>query len=376
MLDKTGGNGVGSDTMNLFGRVACGELEALQPSPEITLRHLAEHCGLSSATVSRALSGHPNVSARVKLLVQDAAQALGYKRNPLVGSLMAQVRGGRTRHFAGNLAIVHVASPQQPEPRPVQRRMIEAAEMRAHELGFSLTVFSLRSSARSASALGRVLEAQGVHGVIFLQPHSNNATATFPWEKFTSLQIDYDSPAPVQHTVSLDHHVTLISALHRLRLRGYHRAGLFIERHKDERLVHKWSAAFRSFQENQGGIGFVPILSADALSKENFLAWHDAHHPDLLIGHVDRALSWLKPAGIRVPHDVGFFNLNWHESTQPCAGLDLRAELHGIVAVETLAAQVQRNEMGIPADPRTVTFNGRWVDGPTLRPDEDAAPSP
>jgi hypothetical protein len=41
------------------------------------------------------------------------------------------------------------------------------------------------------------------------------------------------------------------------------------------------------------------------------------------------------------------------------------------VAVETLAAQIHRNERGLPADPRTVMISGRWIDGSTLR-----APAP
>jgi len=38
-------------------------------------------------------------------------------------------------------------------------------------------------------------------------------------------------------------------------------------------------------------------------------------------------------------------------------------------AVESLAAQIHRNERGLPTDPRTVMISGRWVEGPTLRPD-------
>ena len=49
------------------------------------------------------------------------------------------------------------------------------------------------------------------------------------------------------------------------------------------------------------------------------------------------------------------------------AGLDVRLELQGSVAVENLVAQIHRNERGLPADPRTIMVTGRWVDGPTLR---------
>ncbi|MDB6095214.1 MAG: LacI family transcriptional regulator [Verrucomicrobia bacterium] len=280
---------------------------------------------------------------------------------------MGQVRGARTQHFLGNLALVHVPSVEQPTLRPMQLRMIEAAKERALELGFQTGVFSLGDREGGPAALARVLRARGVLGVVFLQPNSNNTTAGFPWEHFTSVQIDYDSPNLVQHTVSLDHHFTLVGALSKLRTLGYSRIGLFIERHKDERLVHKWSAAFRSFQENHGGIGHVPVLMSETMTSREFTPWQRLHQPDLVVGHVDRAVAWMKRNGREAPRDIGFFNLNWNERMRPCAGLDLRPELHGNVAVETLAAQIQRNERGVPLNPQTISILGRWVDGPTLR---------
>ncbi len=279
---------------------------------------------------------------------------------------MAHVRKDRTHPFIGNLVIVHIPSAKQPDILPMQQRIIHGATQRADELGFHIESFRLRE-AGGPEALSRVLRARGVLGAIFLHPNSNEATKGFQWEHFASVHIDYNSAELLHHTVSLDHHFTLTSALRRLRELGYRRAGLFIAHHKDERLIHKWSAAFRSYQENQGGIGRVPILMQEAITRETLLAWHREHQPDLLIGHVDQAISWFKAEGIAIPKQLGYFNLNWDERTQPCAGLDLRPELHGIVAVETLAAQIHRNERGIPADPRTVMISGRWVDGPTLR---------
>ena len=344
-------------------------MEALQTRPKPTLRTLAAACAVSSATASRALSGHPNVRPGVRERVMAAAGRLGYERNQLVSSLMAHVRGDRTQQFIGNLAVVHIPSLRQPHILPVQQRIIQGAQERGRELGFEVGVFSLGEGGTGPATLARVLRARGIRGGIFLHPNSNDMTVGFPWEHFAALQIDYDSPHLVQHTVSLDHHFTLISSLARLRTRGYRRVGLFIARHKDERLVHKWSAAFRSFQENQGGIGSVPVLMCEAVTRAAFLAWFHTHRPDLVIGHVDQALVWLRRSGIRVPKEAGFLNLNWNERTQPCAGLDLRPELHGVVSVETLAAQIHRNERGLPADPRTVMISGRLIEGPTLRTD-------
>jgi LacI family transcriptional regulator len=347
--------------------VASTELEALQSSPKITLRALAEKCGVSSATASRALSGHPNVSASIRKHILTTAERFGYKRNQLVSNLMSHVRADRTRAFIGNLAIVHIPSPEQPDILPMQQSIIDGAIARADELGFHLDLFSLGKNGSKPESLGRMLRARGTLGVIFLQPKSNHATNGFPWEHFASLHIDFNSAKMLHHTVCLDHHFTLTSALDRLRNEGHTRLGMFIARHKDERLIHKWSAAFRSFQENQGGIGHIPLLMRESIKAHEVLEWYRAHRPDLIIGHVDQVITWFEQAGISIPADLGFFNLNWNERKFPCAGLDLQPELHGTVAVETLAAQIHRNEHGLPENPRTVMISGRWIDGPTLR---------
>ncbi len=129
---------------------------------KITLRTLATTCGVSAATVSRALSGHPNVRVEVRTRVQAAAQQLGYAPNQLVGSVMAHIRATRTQSFHGNLAIVFVPSAEQPQP--MQVKIIAAAQLRAHELGFTLGTFQLDAPHLTAEILGRVLRARGGAG--------------------------------------------------------------------------------------------------------------------------------------------------------------------------------------------------------------------
>ena len=43
------------------------------------IRELARECGVSVATVSRALNGHPEVSVETRRQVQLAAERLGYR---------------------------------------------------------------------------------------------------------------------------------------------------------------------------------------------------------------------------------------------------------------------------------------------------------
>jgi LacI family transcriptional regulator len=295
-----------------------------------------------------------------------AARRQGYRRNELVGKLMSHVRTGRTQRFLGNLAVIHVPSPDQPELLPAQRRIMAGAASRARELGFKLYEFSSASDGLDADGYARVLRARGVQGVILLYTKPTSVMATFPWDEFAAIEIDHGERDTVLHTVCLDHYMTITGALMRLQGRGYRRAGLFVARFNDERIAHKWSGAFRSFQHVSSSMGKLPPLIVDRIEEAPFLRWYRKFKPDLLIGHMDEVVGWLESAGVAVPDQTAFFNLSWTERTRPCAGLDLRLELQGEVAAETVISQIHRGERGLPADPRTFMIRGRWVDGPTL----------
>lgn len=337
---------------------------AIKPS----LRLLAAACGVSTSTVSRALSGHPSVRPKVREKVATAAQRHGYRRNELVGQLMSHVRTARSQQFLGNLAVIHVPSSGQPRLLPAHRRIMQGAAARAKELGFQLYEFSAGRDGLRPDGYARVLRARGVQGVIFLYTEPTGLMADFPWDEFASIEIDYGQREPALHTVCLDHYMTLTGALTRLAVEGYRRIGLFVARFKDARIAHKWSGAFGSFQRSFGSVGEIPMLVPEQIEEAGFLRWYRKYQPDLVIGHVDEAVTWLQRTGVRVPGDAGFFNLSWIERKRPCAGLDLRLELQGEVAAETVISQIHRGERGLPADPQTIMVRGRWVDGPTLEP--------
>lgn len=334
----------------------------------VSHREIAAACGCSTATVSRALAGSPLVGLALRRRVGASAKKLGYQRNALVGALMSQVRRERTQSFSGNLALINVRTAGEIGPRPFHRDVMRGAADRARELGFHLDVFEFWQETGKAAALHRILRARGIVGLIFLHSRETVEMRNFPWSAYVCVQIDYCLSDPILHTVQLDHHLTLGHALGRLHSLGYRRVGLFIEHFaKDAPLKFKWRGAFRAFQEGRDEIGHLPVFGARSIDEAGFVAWVRRHEPDLVVGHIDKAVGWLKAARRRVPKDVGFFNLNWNERTVPCAGLDLCPAEQGAVAAEVLIAQIQRNERSLPELARTTMVNGRWVDGPTVR---------
>ena len=95
----------------------------------VTIRHVAEAAGVSLSSVSRALNGGKNVSARVAHDVAAAANRLGYQPDLLARSL-------RTRSSGMVGCLVSDVS------NPLNASIVRAAEARLGEAGYLLVVAS------------------------------------------------------------------------------------------------------------------------------------------------------------------------------------------------------------------------------------------
>jgi len=204
--------------------------------------------------------------------------------------------------------------------------------------------------------------------VIFANQHARADFSGFNWEPFAAVQNDCPISSPVLHTSGIDHHRTIQMALTRLAARGYTRFGFFIETFKDIRLAYRWSGAFAAFQHSMPAYLCIPELELSMIEPREFLSWFFKYRPDVVIGHKAAVIEWLRGEGIQVPRDVGFFSLNCGESPVPCAGLDLEARQQGAIAIESVVTQIHQMERGVPAYPKTIYIEGRWVEGPTIRP--------
>ena len=338
------------------------------PGSAPTLRSLARTLGLSRTTVSDALRGSPRVDPGTAARVKNAADSAGYRRNPLAGALMSELRRSRGTTFRGVLAAVDFHEPDRPEHAArYHRELVLGAEARAVELGFKVEKFVVSPTGLSVQRLDSILQSRGIHGVILLPVWDEPDLSKLDWKNFSGIYTDYIIERPALHSVCPDHYRSLLAALQRLAALDYTRPGLFLQKHQDERLQYRWGAAFRSFQESHRGIKPVPPLLLEAVTREAFTRWFRRYQPDVVLGHNTAVVDWMESAGAKVPGTHGFVSLNVLMKGRPCAGLDLQPRALGARATELLIAQLQRNETGIPNWPSTTTIPARWVDGPTLR---------
>lgn len=334
-----------------------------------TIRSLAKKLRLSVATVSEALRDSPRVNAATRTRVQHAAARAGYQVNPLLGAALSAVRRARHQHYRGTLALVDTDEDGRAELMLFHREIAIGAEARAQQLGFHTELFWLgaQTPGLSPARLAKVLHARGIAGAVLLPFNTAQDLSGFDFTRLAAVQMDHCLIQPRLHTILPDHYVSMLHALERLTQRGFQRIGLCLEQRKDARLKSKWSAGFLSFFRSYARGSGIPALIESQLERAQFLSWYRHYQPDLIVGHVQDMVKWLRADGVRVPADVSFFNLNVTERTSPCAGLDLEPQRLGAAAVETVVAMLHRQERGVPAFPQTITLEATWVEGPTLR---------
>jgi len=333
-----------------------------------TVRSLARALNLSPTTVSEALRGVPRVRPATRELVRAAADAASYRLNPLASAVMSEIRRSRRGLFRGMLAATTLDEADRPVVANVFfRGIIAGARQRAQELGFGLERFVIGRNGVRLPRLDNILHSRGIRGLILLPAWDSPDFSKLDWSRYAGVYTDYIIERPALHAVCADHFRSMMGALQRLHGRGYRRPGLFLQRQQDERLQHRWEAAFLAHQHHATGLDVVPPLISETIDRDLFCDWFRTHQPDVVLGHDCAALEWMQACGAKVPQTHGFFCLNVAPSAAVCAGLDLQPELIGARAAEIVIGELHHNQIGIPDNPSLTTLLGRWVDGPTLR---------
>ena len=179
-----------------------------------SLRELARTLGLSHTTVSEALRNNPRVRDETKQKVLKAAEAAGYRRNPLAGALMSEIRRSRAGTFRGVIAVIDSdgISKRTPSASRYHREMIQGASDRAKELGFMTELFVGQRDI-STTRLNSILLSRGIRGLLLLPVHDDPDFSHLDWPQYAGVYADYIIESPRLHSVCSDHYRSLISAL-------------------------------------------------------------------------------------------------------------------------------------------------------------------
>lgn len=336
------------------------------------MTEIAAALGVSSATVSNALSGKGRVSVELSAKIRQAAEDLGYVPSHAARAL----RTGRTGVIG--LVLPDISNPLFPQ-------IAQAIEQAAASTGFGVLIADSRGEiAQQTAAIGRLIE-RGVDGMIVV-PRRGSRIADIG----TPVAI-IDSPSTPGNTVSSDHWDGGVQMGRHLASLG-HRKVLLIAHSRESNVQNDRIGGLKAGLgrdiccetlwvgdlEASRGVGCT--LGVAARAADGFTGFAAVY--DLL---ALRALTELQRDGIDVPLQAsvsGFDDLVWSSVVTPPI-TTLRQDLATIAerAVEALRNAIAESEMS-SSEPVTARSNGEGVPmmlvvrqstGPSMRSVVDGA---
>lgn len=361
-------------------RSASTPFPRFMPTPRPTLKEIARRAGLAISTVSLALRDDPSISAQTRAKVQDIAVRIGYRPNPLVSALMAQLHARRPTLAASVIAFIHGWAPEEQSVANSFWHYFllyeEGARQRADALGFALERFSYNDPEMNEPRMARILLARNVAGILVAPMAKNKSCLDLPWEHFAFAAIGETLHTPPLHRTVTNHFAGMQIALSHLRAAGYERPGFVVTRHLNDRLNHHWMGAYCAYHASLPASRRVRPLLVEDHAPAPFARWFRREKPDAVIAS-DTPFRRHLEALARVPEEVAYVELGLDALKPPAAGIDQEPRLVGAAAIDMIVAQLHRNERGIPDRAKTMEVGGVWIPGPTVRePKNPGLPPP
>lgn len=328
-----------------------------------TMKQIAEVAGVSIATVSMALRNSPKITAETRAKVRAAAESVNYRPDPLIAALSTRRRESRPRGLETIAYLTAFPAREGWRNNRFSPAVFDGARARATQHGYRLEHFWLREPQMTPRRMADILQARGILGLCVAALPEATPQLSFPWEPFCSAAVGYSMVRPALHRACPHQFQGMQLALNQLRRLGYRRIGVALGRRVSKIVAQHWIASVLLFQHTYGRNAAVCLVYEES-DRDELKQWLQRHQPDAMIVSDIALLEWIREAGIRVPEDMGVVPL------ERCAGyasLDQKPEKVGAAAIDLIVGQIQRNETGLPADPRVVMVEGAWVNGPSVR---------
>lgn len=326
------------------------------------MRTVAEAVGVATSTVSKALRDDPTIPTARREEIRQAAERLGYRPNPLVTNLMAQLHVKRRRNDPFHLAWIDLWE-KRSEASALQliKPLFRGAQKRAGELGYGLEVYRPSKDGISPERLHRILVSRGQYGLIVPPVPEAAMHYKINLDGMAGVTIGTSLRQPLIHRVAPNHFQGSQLACVKLRELGHRRIGMVLSKQIHQRVEKTWVAALLAEQQHWPRAERLPPLFLDDWDKTRFDKWYARYQPDVILfdePEVDAWVTQIPPSATPRPRRIWLLMEGNRRDTH---GIDFRGEEIGAVAVEMVVGQIHRNERGAPRIPNTLLLPGVWT---------------
>jgi LacI family transcriptional regulator len=341
---------------------------------KVTMETIARQVGVSRNAVSLALRNHPSISKATRKKILQAADQLGYQRNPAYGELMSQMRLKGHGSTQATLALFNAnRNPKAFNEHPTIPLYVAGCRRRAGQLGYPLDTFWLHEPHTDAERWIDILETRGIRGLVLIGFMKQNR---FPEqllpliETFPTVVTGVRTRDPALPFACVDHHILALRAFEKALELGYRRPGLVLDRTIDKLVEHRFSAGYRCGQEQLPKKQRLhPFFDIEAATDNPrlFEQWLNCEQPDVIFTLYNVVKHWLDDLGISVPGGIGLIQYEWRPGRPDWAGMNQHNDITGQAAVDMLIGMIHRGESGIPEFPRATLIGPTWMNGATVK---------
>jgi DNA-binding LacI/PurR family transcriptional regulator len=330
---------------------------------------IARLTGFSPTTVSRALANHPRISEATKAAVNAAAKKLGYRPDPQISLLKAQIRRSRVTPSGSTLGFI-TSAPLLTEERNPWNEFYYGAKEHAEELGYNLDLIWRNEPGMTTRKFNGILRARGIRGVIINPLSDAMGHISMDFSCLAAATVGHPFAKPHLSHASAWHLQCISLALRKILKHGYKRIGYAIFPHTDRYASFSISSRFLLYQSTIPEKQRIPLLvhpqEKKLPSRRQFAAWYGKHRPEVILCSGPDIPRWIRELGLKVPQDVAYANLFVHDKESGESGIYEPSRQVGACAVDLVVEQLQQSRFGIPANPKSVLVEGKWVEGKTL----------
>ncbi|MDX6767603.1 MAG: LacI family DNA-binding transcriptional regulator [Candidatus Methylacidiphilales bacterium] len=340
-----------------------------------TYRDLARKAGVSVAAVSMALRNRPGVSEKTRARILQLAKDENYRVNPLVTALMVETRQRRkngVRAIMGILSHGPLDSPESYREHYGKSEYLRGATAAASEHGYALEQFDWKDLHADMRSFQRALYTRRMVGLLIHLSEPPPAWFKPEWENYAVASVGNVIHLPELDAATHDHFSGLQMALRHVHAMGHRRVTLVLDKEAQRLQEYRYLSAYTGAPSFLPKLARIPPLLADKITPEQVLEHVRENKTTVVICADHLVYHWLEKGGYRIPKDISFIHLDRDYRWNHIAGIEQNSFDTGSAAVELVVSRINRNQYGIPQVPHVTMIEGRWVDGPSIRPLGDA----
>lgn len=277
---------------------------------------VAQETGLSVSTVSRALNGYSDVSAKTRARVVEAAEKLGYVPNTSAKNLSSKNKK--------NVALIVCGLLEEMQSNEFMMHIIQGAYSYMAKHGVNMAMYSMSKEEQDKKDFDVFCREYSLSGAVIMGLRTTDTyVKTLPETDLPCVSIDIEIDGPATSAVMTDDRKAFEEITQYVIDKGHRDLVLVYGRKKSDVAIRRYKGFCDALEKKHIDVGDCPIIYTDfierkayegtkRLLKERELARETAFicMSDLTAVGV---LSALKEAGFKVPEDFSITGYDGNE---------------------------------------------------------------